>query len=83
METVTLGVGASSFGSEDSFAMIRSGRINLTMLGAIQVDARGILADWAMPGRFKGIGGAMNPVSSPGFITVKEHNDGKWESEKC
>lgn len=79
-ETVTLGPGASTFGSEDSFGMIRSGRINLTMLGAMQVDGKGNLANWAMPGRFKGFGGAMDLVSNPGVtkvVVTMEHTDKK------
>lgn len=79
-ETVTLSSGASSFGSEDSFGMIRSGRINLTILGAMQVDRQGNLANWAMPGRFKGFGGAMDLVSNPDktrVVVTMEHTDKK------
>lgn len=79
-ETVTLKPGSSTFGSEDSFGMIRSGRINLTILGAMQVDGKGNLANWAMPGRFKGFGGAMDLVSNPGItkvVVTMEHTDKK------
>ncbi|CAK9439592.1 uncharacterized protein LODBEIA_P36920 [Lodderomyces beijingensis] len=79
-ETVTLAPGASLFGSEESFAMIRSGKIELTMLGALQVAANGDLANWGLPGRVKGMGGAMDLVSNPAntrVVVTMEHVDKK------
>ena len=82
-QTVTLEPGASIFSSAESFAMIRGGHVDLTVLGAFEVDCQGNIASWMVPGKLiKGMGGAMDLVAgAENIVVTMTHADREGHSK--
>tara|TARA_R110002072_G_scaffold17936_4_gene67558 strand:- start:1015 stop:1671 length:657 start_codon:yes stop_codon:yes gene_type:complete len=87
-QTITTRPGSAFFDSADSFAMIRGGKVQLTVLGAMEVDQEGNIANWKIPGKMvKGMGGAMDLVASAeNIIVAMMHTNNRGDSKllkKC
>ena len=82
-QTITMMPGSSLFNSAESFAMIRSGKVDLTILGAMEVSEHGDIANWKVPGKMvKGMGGAMDLVASAKNIIVAMQHCSKEGASK-
>src|SRR5579864_2923324 len=82
-QTITMMPGSALFSSADSFGMIRSGKVDLTILGAMEVSEKGDISNWKVPGKMvKGMGGAMDLVASArNIIVAMQHTNPKGESK--